>query len=87
MIAQVKASTNLNILDTGCGVAFDYLVVAGGGAGGADSGGGGGAGGYRSSFPGGTKITLADGSYTITVGAGGASAPSGGGRRVDRRLR
>jgi hypothetical protein len=50
----------------------DYLVVAGGGAGGAARGGGGGAGGYRTSFPGGTKLVLESGSYPITVGAGGA---------------
>ena len=36
----------------------DYLVVAGGGGGGSDSAGGGGAGGYRTSFPGGTKLTI-----------------------------
>jgi hypothetical protein len=35
----------------------DYLVVAGGGGGGG-VGGGGGAGGFRTSFPGGTKLTL-----------------------------
>ena len=29
-IEQVKASTNLKVRDTGCGTAFDYLVVAGG---------------------------------------------------------
>ena len=50
----------------------DYLVVAGGGGGGVDYSGGGGAGGYRTSFPGGTKITLEAGTpYSITVGAGG----------------
>jgi hypothetical protein len=68
-IAKFKASTNLNILDTSAGVAFDYLVVAGGG-GAADAGGG--AGGYRSSFPGGTKLYLSPGPNAITVGAGGA---------------
>jgi hypothetical protein len=53
-------------------VSFDYLVVAGGGGGGANpGGGGGGAGGYRTSFPGGTKITLDSGIYPITIGAGG----------------
>jgi hypothetical protein len=49
----------------------DYLVIAGGGAGGSRTGGGGGAGGYRTSFPGGTKITIAKGTTPITVGAGG----------------
>jgi hypothetical protein len=52
----------------------DYLVVAGGGGGGFGdySGGGGGAGGYRTSFPGGTKITTPATTYPVTVGAGGA---------------
>jgi hypothetical protein len=53
----------------------DYLVVAGGGGGGSwcGAGGGGGAGGYRTSFPGGTKLTITKGSATtVTVGAGGA---------------
>jgi uncharacterized membrane protein len=49
---------------------LDYLVVAGGGGGGQGMGsgmlGGGGAGGYSTSFPGGTKITLTDyGPYSI----------------------
>jgi hypothetical protein len=51
-------------------VSFDYLVVAGGGGNGIYSSGGAGAGGYRTSFPGGTKITLDAGIYPITVGAG-----------------
>ena len=50
---------------------FDYLVIAGGGAAFGSIAGGGGAGGYRTSFPGGTKIELSGGD-TITVGAGGA---------------
>tara|TARA_R110000822_G_scaffold276090_1_gene398191 strand:+ start:172 stop:1425 length:1254 start_codon:yes stop_codon:yes gene_type:complete len=60
----------------------DYLVVAGGGAGqggapGSDIGtGGGGAGGYRTSFPGGTKITTTTTTYPVTVGAGGAGTPN-----------
>jgi hypothetical protein len=53
-------------------VDIDYLVIAGGAGGGAGRGGGGGSGGYRTSFPGGTQLTLEGGaSYTITVGAGG----------------
>ena len=64
---------------------MSFLVVAGGGSGAigdSRSGGGGGAGGLRTSY-GGTSgggggaesdITLAAGTYTITVGAGGASA-------------
>ena len=55
----------------------DYLVVAGGGGGGGGPrAGGGGAGGYRTSFPGGTKLTITKGSSTpITVGGGGAGGP------------
>ena len=59
----------------------DYLVVAGGGGGGTASGsggGGGGAGGYRASGYGpsplrGDTLTLEEGDYAITVGAGGAT--------------
>ena len=64
----------------------DYLVVAGGGGGGGNTGGAGGAGGYRTSFPGGTKLSLAvDTSYPITIGAGGAGtgAPARGGAGND----
>jgi hypothetical protein len=39
-------------------VNFDYLVVAGGGSNGAYGCGGSGAGGYRTSFPGGSKIKI-----------------------------
>jgi hypothetical protein len=67
----------------------DFLVIAGGGSGGVGSnpGGGGGAGGYRNSFS--TETSGGGGSseasltfnggvvYTITVGAGGASASNG----------
>ena len=52
---------------------FDYLVVAGGGGGRGGLAGGGGAGGLRTSFPGGTKITISDKITTITVGAGASS--------------
>ena len=56
-----------------------YLVVAGGGGGGQDRGGGGGAGGLRTTYgtlSGGgasaeSDLTLAAGTYTITVGSGG----------------
>jgi hypothetical protein len=57
---------------------FDYLVVAGGGGGRGDIGGGGGAGGLRTSFPGGTKITITEEETPITIGAGGASVPNDG---------
>ena len=48
---------------------IDVLIVAGGGAGGATMGGGGGAGGviYQSNF------SISPGSYSVTVGAGGAA--------------
>jgi hypothetical protein len=70
------------------GLSCDYLVVAGGGAGGiaANGGGGGGAGGLRSSVSptggGGSaesSLSLASGtSYTVTIGAGGASRSTRG---------
>jgi hypothetical protein len=52
----------------------DYLVVAGGGGTpGKNSGsgiqGGGGAGGYRTSFPGGTKLAIPASPITVTVGS------------------
>jgi len=66
----------------------DFLVIAGGGSGGYRKGGGGGAGGYRNSYStessggGGSSessLTLSQGTtYTITVGAGGASVTTVG---------
>ena len=58
------------------------LVVAGGGGGGYDRAAGGGAGGviYTSSYQ------LAPGTYTVTVGAGGAGAASWDGDRESTRL-
>jgi len=70
-------------------VMVDYIIVAGGGGGGAGysgggGGGGGGAGGYRSSIsnessgggglPENTFQAIANSSYSITIGAGGAGA-------------
>ena len=66
----------------------EYLVVAGGGAGGGTGqAGGGGAGGFRtnlsghplagSAFP----VSTSPGSYTVTVGGGGAPSPSVPGRK------
>jgi len=46
------------------------LVVAGGGSGGSSTGGGGGAGGVRYS----STVAVAEGSYPVVVGAGGATA-------------
>lgn len=72
-------------------VTVNYVVVAGGGGGGVsesglDGGGGGGAGGYRSSISGElsgantsplASLSVAAGdSYTVSVGAGGAGAPT-----------
>ena len=51
-----------------------YLVVGGGGGGGSRFGGGGGAGGYRTG-----TLSVAAGSYTVTVGTGGAGGPQAGG--------
>ena len=76
-IATFKASANLTIGTAGTYTQFDYLVVGGGGGGGGRYAGGAGAGGYRTSFPGGTKIYLAEGSNTVTVGAGGAGGCGG----------
>ncbi len=61
---------------------IDFLVIGGGGYGRVSSPGGGGAGGYRNSYSSETSgrgsssessLTLADATYTITVGAGGTS--------------
>ena len=79
---------NLNLPEYVPSYEFDYLVIAGGGGGGEgeaavarEAGGGGGAGGYRTSTgtSGGTalaepKLVVLPGTYTVTVGAGGAGA-------------
>jgi len=55
-------------------IAADYLIVGGGGGGSTgEHSGGAGAGGYRTSFPGGTKIEIKGGDNTVTVGGGGAA--------------
>ena len=73
------------------GIEFEYLIIAGGGGGGQGdngvaNGGGGGAGGYRNNvsgeLTGGSAVaepvlTMRPGSYTVTVGAGGASNTNG----------
>ena len=51
----------------------DYLVVAGGGGGGCNHGGGGGAGGFRT---GSGLAIISNTPYSITVGGGGAGAPT-----------
>ena len=55
---------------------LDYLVVAGGGSGHGSSLGGGGAGGFRKAAAGlPTTCMGGDGSYPVTIGAGGAASP------------
>jgi hypothetical protein len=58
------------------GISARYLIVAGGGGGGSDMGGGGGAGGYLAA----NTYSITGGTYTVTVGAGGAGAPPGVGQ-------
>ena len=66
---------------------MSFLVVAGGGSGGAHDAGSAGAGGLRTSYGGSSgggssaesDITLAAGTYTITVGAGGSAIVNPGG--------
>jgi hypothetical protein len=67
---------------TGGPTNVDYLVIgggAGGGCGGGAAAGGGGAGGHRTSFPSPNSnagaFPISSQTYSITVGAGGASAP------------
>ena len=55
-----------------------YLVVGGGGGGAGGAGGGGGAGGFLT----GTKYSLASGTYTVIVGAGGAGFSSSTGTEL-----
>ena len=69
---------------------IDYFVVAGGAGGAGRTGGGGGAGGFRlsneyatpaptmSPLSNPTGLSVAETSYTVTVGAGGAGSPDGG---------
>lgn len=60
-------SSSFVLTSTVPGLSFQVLVVSGGGAGGGNVGGGGGAGGAQLLTP-----TLSVGSYTVTVGNGGA---------------
>ena len=85
-IHEFTSSSSL-VVPSGFSANAQYLVVAGGGGGGRDNyndqrmGGGGGAGGYRSSVTGESSgggasaespLAISVGSYTVTVGAGGA---------------
>ena len=83
--AQFQARKSGTWVQTQTSLDVDYLVVAGGGGGGGGIGGGGGAGGYRTSFPGGTKLTLTGfGPFNVpvTVGAGGAGTGPGPGNAI-----
>ena len=82
-VMETYDGTEWKVLDTLVNeYSVDYLVVAGGASGGSN-GGGGGAGGYRNSYNNETSggnstsensLSLTSGtSYTVTIGAGGAS--------------
>jgi hypothetical protein len=80
-ISSTTSATNLVVFNSSttwtapAGVSsVNYLVVAAGGGGGNLAGGGGGAGGYRAS----TLSVTSGTTYTVTIGAGGASATQGG---------
>ena len=64
---------------TGPSLSVKALVVGGGGGGGVSYGGGGGAGGYQYD----ASHTITTGSYSITVGAGGAAQSNGGNSSFD----
>jgi len=71
-----------SLVCTGSPKNIEFLVVAGGGGGGYGNGGGGGAGGLRTNDPNvpsdmkiTSTVTLAAGTYPITVGSGGQSDP------------
>lgn len=68
-IHTFTTSDNFIVYDSGT---IDYLMVAGGGGGGARHGGGGGAGGMNTG-----SMSITPGTYSISVGAGGAGTPSG----------
>jgi len=79
-------NSSMNFIVTDGPISCDFLVVGGGAAGGVGSGGGGGAGGYRSSFPEGPggpspssegAVTVADGTYGVTIGSGGSRPGNG----------
>lgn len=72
LVITFKGSGTLTVTEE---VQAEYLIVGGGGSGGAQNsaaqnGGGGGGGGVSTNF-GGTKVTLAAGTYPIVVGTGG----------------
>lgn len=67
------SSGTFSVSDAPTNATIDYLVVAGGGAGGGRHAGGGGAGGFIT----GSNYAINVGNYTVTVGAGGATATGG----------
>jgi hypothetical protein len=78
---KIHTFTSSSTLTVSSGGDVEYLVIAGGGGGGSGTAGGGGAGGYRTNVSGATSgggasaegtLNLSTGSYTVTVGAGGA---------------
>jgi hypothetical protein len=71
----IHTFTSLGTFQVSSSGDVEYLIVAGGGAGGYTHGGGGGGGGVLT----GTLLNLLPGSYTITVGAGGAFVIAGTG--------
>lgn len=87
-IHTFTSSGTFTVVSAPDGSEVEYLVVAGGGGGssGGASLGGGGAGGYRSSVVGESsgggasaesKLAISAGSYTVTVGSGGAPVTNG----------
>ena len=74
------SSGTFNVSDIGpLGNTVEYLVIGGGGGGGFEAGGGGGAGAFRTNVPGhpyaqaAFTVSGSPGSYTVTIGAGGAA--------------
>ena len=83
---KIHTFTSSGTFTVTAGGTVEYLVVAGGGGGGSQHGAGGGAGGYRSNVSGEnsgggisaeTSMTVAAGSFSVVVGAGGAGATGG----------
>lgn len=67
---RIHTFTGSGTFTTPNAISAEYLVVAGGAAGGSGLAGGGGAGGFRTNV--GSATTFNSGSYTVTIGAGGA---------------
>ena len=83
-VFQADGSFDVTVgYDPTYGTEAHYLVIGGGGSSGAGHDGGGGGGGMRTSYPGDplaapSGLTLAKGSYPISVGAGGPGGTPGG---------